>query len=73
MPKRYYRKSDMTGKYIMIEHGKEGYYDTNIETDSEADMMNHIQGNTKAEIEAAHSCSLFNCWDNFNKLKEKLK
>ena len=72
--KHYYTKSPEPSamapfNYIVIRHGETGYYPMPYLADDEiiADMNDHA-GNSPAQIEAAILCSMFDCWQNFDKI-----
>jgi hypothetical protein len=56
--------------FIGITHGEQGYNTTTVYDQSHADTLNERQGITPAMVDAAVSCSMFNCWANFEKLTE---
>lgn len=70
--KRCYYKRNMNYKVICIKHGVTGYYDTDIVTDEEMSMMNSVNCNTDAEIDAAEICSMFDTWHKFDDILSKL-
>ena len=72
MQKTYIAKSDLTGDYIAVVHGETGYHATTVYTQEHADTLNERQGNTEAEVKAAVTCSMFDCWDKFQNLADKL-
>lgn len=66
--KIYFAKSDLTGEFIAIEHGTTGYSKTTVYDQTHADVLNERQGNTAAQIKSAVTCSMFGCWENFDKI-----
>lgn len=49
---------------IVIKHGEQGYQKTTT-SEQEADALNKMQGHTRAQVQAAEACSMFNNWQNF--------
>ena len=41
---------------------------TTVYTQDHADTLNERQGVTPAQVQAAVICSMFNCWQNFDKI-----
>ena len=54
---------------IMVKNGEQGYQKTTANA-LEADALNKMQGHTRAQIQAAEACSMFNNWENFENLAE---
>lgn len=49
---------------IVIKHGEQGFNKT-TSTQREAEALNKMQGHTRAQVQAAEACSMFNNWENF--------
>lgn len=65
----YYAKHPSgTGDFIAVKHGATGYYKTTVYTQEHAETLNERQGIKPAEVKAAVTCSMFDCWQNFDKL-----
>ena len=61
------------GEFIAIQHGMTGYYPSTVYTQEHADTLNERQGITRAEVAAAVTCSMFDCWHNFDKIATNLE
>lgn len=57
---------------IVIKHGEQGYNKT-TSTQLEAEALNKMQGHTRAQVQAAEACSMFNNWQNFASLTENMR
>ena len=62
-----------TGEFIAIQHAMTGYYPSTVYTQDHADTLNERQGITRAEVAAAVTCSMFDCWHNFAKIAANLE
>ncbi len=56
------------GKFIAIEHGDTDYHITDVDTQEHADTLNKLHSISRAQAKAAVMCSMFDCWQNFDKL-----
>ena len=66
--------SDSPTPYIVIKHCEEGYYPTaHVFTQEVADKINELNGTTPAQVEAAIICSMFGCWQNFDKIAAEVQ
>ena len=69
--KMYFTKHPSLDQYIVIKHGETGYYsipDSLIQNDTDLQTLNDDQGVTPDQIKAALTCSMFDCWNNFDVL-----
>jgi hypothetical protein len=71
--KTTYFTKDMNGDIIAIEHGSNQYMTTKVTSQEEADTLNGMQGITRAQAEAAMTASMFDSWDNFEKIVESIE
>lgn len=54
---------------IVIKHGEQGYYPTaQVFTAEHCAKINELNGISPAEVEAAIICSMFDCWQNFERI-----
>lgn len=58
------------GTFIAAKRGETGYYSTTVYHQDHADELNRRSGHSPAQVEAAEMCSMFNCWQNFDKITE---
>jgi hypothetical protein len=69
---RIFYKRNLEGEVIAIKYGETGYYLTDMDNDEHIAFANRVFDNTQNEIYAAETCSMFDCWDRFDEIVEKL-
>jgi len=71
---KYYLRN-MNNEIICIVHGETGYYlvenqDADDDVIRATNRMNH---NSEASVDAAETCSMFDCWDKFDEISDKME
>ena len=62
---------DGSDRFIAIEHGETKYSKTTVYNQEHANVLNERQQITPAQALAAYECSLFNTWENFDKVTKR--
>jgi hypothetical protein len=68
----YFGIAKLTGEFIGIRHGENGFSSTTIYDLGHCTVMNARQGNTPGQIEAAQICSMFGTWGGFTQMAVEL-
>ncbi len=56
------------GTFIAVKRGETGYYSTTVYDQDHADVLNQRAGHSPAQVQAAETCSMFDSWQNFDKI-----
>lgn len=73
MNKAYYTVDEESGEFVAVVHGEQGYYKTNLRSETERQLANKIHGITENEAIVARACSMFDLWDKFDEMVAKME
>jgi len=64
----FFELNSQPGIFVAATHGETGYHTTTVYHQDHADELNRRSGHSPAQVQAAETCSMFDSWENFDKI-----